>query len=215
MRGRGNVGGMQRLVWVAMLGACSTPSLAQMAHDSFASTNRCTSGDVERRSDLATDAYEVIGCGSDVIYACGNNPSTDINGDVQIVLSCVATDWCTQPGCMTDDPKAASAQFAIDNSCPSERVTAQRIPNPARPPHDIAADPPRLAMWEQQQHEHTHHVRFVAVRGCNVDAIYQCLNQKLAQPTCGRWSASTPAGSDPSAAGAAGSATTAGSDTPQ
>jgi hypothetical protein len=205
---------MQGLVWVVALGACATSTAPQVARDTFSSTYQCKTGDVEARTDLADSAYEVLGCGKDVIYQCMDY-ATDVDGNTVYSPSCAPTDWCTKPGCMTDDPKVASAQFAIDNSCPAARVTARRTPNPARPSHDIASDPSRLAMWQQQQHERTQHVHFVAVRGCNVEATYQCLNQKPAQPTCAPWSASTPAGSDASATGSAGSAITAGSDTPQ
>ncbi|HEY1811316.1 MAG TPA: hypothetical protein VGG74_03110 [Kofleriaceae bacterium] len=203
---------MQRLVWVVMLGACATPSNVQMARDSFASAYQCKSGDVEARTDVAADAYEVLGCGKDVIYEC-DQTLTNSDDNVFTSPSCTLTDWCTQPGCMSDDPKAASAQFSTDASCPLPRVTAQRIPDPVRPSPDIAGDPSRLALWQQQEFARTRHLHYLAVQGCNVSAQYECRNRKPNLPACSRVIAGTadvgsgaPVGSAASAGSVAGSA---------
>jgi hypothetical protein len=210
-RGRGNVGCMQRLVWVVMLGACAPPSVAQIARDSFASTYRCKTGDLEVRTDIAPDVYpdvyEVRGCGQDIIYQC-----SQLLADSNDPLACTATAWCTQPGCMTDDPKAASAQFSTDASCPLARVTAQSIPDPVRPSPEIAGDPSRLAMWQQQESARTRHLRYLAVQGCNISAQYECRNHKPDLPACSRVIGATAAGS---AAPAGSGAASAGSDISQ
>ncbi|HEY1811317.1 MAG TPA: hypothetical protein VGG74_03115 [Kofleriaceae bacterium] len=200
---------MQRLVWVVMLGACATPSVAQQARDTFAAAYQCKSGDVEPRTDLSpallTDVYEVIGCGQDVIYQCSET-MTDSDGNVFTSPSCWPTAWCTQPGCMSDDPKAASAQFSTDASCPLPRVTAQRIPDPVRPSPDIAGDPSRLAMWQQQESARTRHLQYLAVQGCNISAQYECRNSKPDLPACSRVIDATVAGSAAPAGSAAASA---------
>jgi hypothetical protein len=153
-----------------------------MARDSFASTYQCTSGDVERwGSDIVLDAYEVRGCGKALIYECSTS-LTD-NGYPDCTPE---TDWCTQPGCMTDDPKAAIAQFSTDASCPLDRVTTQRIPDPARPSPEIAGDPSRLVIWQQQEQTRTQHRNFIAVHGCDIDAQYDCFNNPPALPACSR-----------------------------
>jgi hypothetical protein len=186
---------MQRLVWVVMLGACATPSVAQQARDTFASAYQCKSGDVERRSDLAPEAFEVLGCGKDVVYEC-SALTTDSDGDGNGYPNCTPTDWCTQPGCMSDEPKAASAQFSTDASCPLPRVSAQSIPDPVRPSPEIAGDPSRLAMWQQQEYARTRHLHYLAVQGCNISAQYECRNRKPDLPSCARVIGATAAAAD-------------------
>ncbi|HEY1811315.1 MAG TPA: hypothetical protein VGG74_03105 [Kofleriaceae bacterium] len=189
---------MQRLVWVVMLGACAPPSVAQIARDSFATTYQCTSGDVEARSDIAPDVYELRGCGKDIIYQCDQTLA-----DMNDVFACSPTAWCTQPNCWTDDPKAASAQFSTDASCPLGRATAQSIPDPMRPSPEIAGDPSRLAMWQQQESARTRHLQYLAVQGCNISAQYECRNHKPDLPACSRVIGATAAAG--SAAGSAAS----------
>jgi hypothetical protein len=177
-----------------------------MAHDTFSSAYQCTSSDVKPRNDMGQEIFEVVGCGHDVIYQCDGGLA-DAAGNMTVPPSCRATDWCTQPGCTKDDPKSASAKFAIDNSCPVERVAATRTQNPEQPSAEIAADPARLAMWQQQERERTRHMSFIAVQGCNTAATYVCVEQAGPAPGCAAWSPNV----DASAAGSA----SAGSATPQ
>jgi hypothetical protein len=177
--------------------AACAPNYPQMAHDTFASAYQCN-GAARPRPEMGSAGYEqifeVAGCGHDVIYQCDGGLA-DAAGNMTVPPSCRATAWCTQPGCTNDDPKAAGAKFATDHSCPLERVTAQRTQNPAQPPPEIAADPARLAMWNQQQAQlpRTH---YVAVQGCNTASTYMCVHGTGEAPACVEWS-------DPSATGSA------------
>jgi hypothetical protein len=79
----------------------------------------------------------------------------------------------------------AKETFSQANSCPLDRVEARERPDlktpSARapdPPADIAADPARLRMWQEQQADRAarsdtgHH--FVEARGCGKSVLYDC-----------------------------------------
>lgn len=115
---------------LALVG-CSTSGLPAVARGDFAQTQRCQATSVTARPDLDASAYEVVGCGNDIVYMCAEGTSNDA---VDIAPSCRATTWCTKPGCATDEPSIARDVFAKDASCPVDRVVADRVANPERPP---------------------------------------------------------------------------------
>jgi hypothetical protein len=164
-------------------GACSTSGLPAVARNDFATSYRCQDQSVEPRSDLDPLAYEVNGCGNAVIYICAEGISSDA---VDIAPSCRATTWCTKRGCATDEPSIARDVFARDASCPVERVMADRVANPDRPPAGIAADPKRLEMWRSSDRDRTQNLVFVAAHGCGGQAMYECVERPPQSPSCKR-----------------------------
>jgi hypothetical protein len=163
--------------------ACSTTGLPSVARNDFATSYRCQDESVEPRSDLDPSAYEVTGCGNAVIYLCAEGTSNDA---VDIAPSCRATTWCTKRGCATDEPAIARDVFAKDASCPVERVMADRVANPDRPPVGLAADPQRLEMWRNSERNRTQHLVFVSAHGCGGEAMYECVERPPQSPSCKR-----------------------------
>ncbi len=83
----------------------------------------------------------------------------------------------------------AKATFSHDNTCPLERVEARERPDlrqasfsdsprlPSTPPPDIANDPSRLKMWQEEQSKKAHsdddhHI--IEARGCDKHVFYDC-----------------------------------------
>jgi hypothetical protein len=83
----------------------------------------------------------------------------------------------------------AKEQFSKDYSCPLERVESRDrrdlqpssflTPSPMpKPPADVAADPARLALWQQNHRQDStgfdsvHDVE--EARGCGKEAFYEC-----------------------------------------
>lgn len=90
---------------------------------------------------------------------------------------------------------AARDKFEKDYLCPAEKITISKIENmtlhelkqrlsadaPAQAPAEIRHDPARLAVWQKQQDEQEHTLRWVdgrfhlyRINGCGHDAIYAC-----------------------------------------
>ena len=120
-------------------------------------------------------AYEVTGCGTDVLYRCAPYHTEDNHGSGSTVLpACSATDWCTPDGCDSFE-LAARNTLVKDKSCPVERVTA--TPHAAQipaPPPDIAADPERMRLWVQTHQQQIAGQTFVTASGCGAETLYEC-----------------------------------------
>ncbi|HEY1557936.1 MAG TPA: hypothetical protein VGF94_24070 [Kofleriaceae bacterium] len=61
------------------------------------------------------------------------------------------------------------SDFVRDATCPADRVTVAQASAPAPPP-DVAADPGRLAVWNDQPRQHHEYV----ARGCGQELRYAC-----------------------------------------
>jgi hypothetical protein len=163
--------------------SCSTSGLPAVARGDFDQTYRCQATSVKPRPDIDALAYEVAGCGNDIIYTCTEGTSNDA---VDIAPSCRATAWCAKPGCTTDEPSIARDVFAKDASCPIERVAADRVANPDRPPAEIAADPQRLEMWRSSDRDRTKNLLYVSAHGCGGQETYECVERPPQAPSCTR-----------------------------
>jgi hypothetical protein len=104
----------------------------------------------------------------------------------------------------------AKEQFSKDFSCPTERVLTRdrndlhpssfTSPSPMpKPPADVAADPARLAVWQQNHRQdptaYDSYSDIEEARGCDRQAFYECHHpQKHAnRASCSRVS-TVPAG---------------------
>ncbi len=65
----------------------------------------------------------------------------------------------------------ARSEFARQNSCPDDRVTVGHAP-PRQPPADVAADPGRLAMWNDNEAKRAEH--YYVASGCGHESLYLC-----------------------------------------
>ena len=73
-------------------------------------------------------------------------------------------------GCTSLEASARS-EFARENSCPEERVVVSHAPPRPAPP-DVAADPGRLAVWNDNEAKRSR-IYYVA-RGCGHESRYLC-----------------------------------------
>jgi hypothetical protein len=72
--------------------------------------------------------------------------------------------------------QAAARQFASDDFCPIDRITATRLVPTPPAPADIADDPERFALWEESWNmkARTDPRMLVAVDGCGARRMYTC-----------------------------------------
>jgi len=79
---------------------------------------------------------------------------------------------------------SARSEFARENSCPEGRVTVSHAPPRPAPP-DVAADPQRLAVWNDTEAKRQTH--FYMVTGCGRQNVYLCEHRygdDFALPDC-------------------------------
>lgn len=87
-------------------------------------------------------------------------------------------------GALREPPDVARAAFSRDHYCPLGRVETRALISMAQPPHAIAHDPERLAMWSRAALANTGAreplgedgatPRVVMAKGCGEDAKYDC-----------------------------------------
>jgi hypothetical protein len=65
----------------------------------------------------------------------------------------------------------ARSDFARQNSCPEDRVTIAHAP-PRQAPPDVAADPGRLALWNENEANRSSH--YYVASGCGYESLYLC-----------------------------------------
>jgi hypothetical protein len=65
----------------------------------------------------------------------------------------------------------ARSDFARQNSCPEDRVTIAHAP-PRRAPPEVAADPGRLAVWNDNEAKRSSH--YYVASGCGHESLYLC-----------------------------------------
>ena len=98
-------------------------------------------------------------------------------------------------GCENLDADAKRS-FSSSNSCPLDRVESRERPElhpsmlapSAQPPAEVARDPERLALWQQQQAKSRaaddRNQTVFEVRGCNHEQLYRCHRFKNTKSFC-------------------------------
>jgi hypothetical protein len=166
----------------ALLVGCA--SMNGAAEKAFTASHPGCQTTVRAREDLQHDAYEVTGCGSDVIYACQPEHWVSVpcrHSDATCLAPggpiCSESSWnqggqeqCAGRLCDSVDV-AARKRFVKDKACPLAQVTATpHAPVIAAPPPDVAADPERMRGWTMSHEGHT----FRTATGCGSEVVYDC-----------------------------------------
>ena len=68
--------------------SCASTGTSDLARGQFVATYHCKTATVAPRGDLGRLAYEVFGCGRDVIYRCVE-ARTDYEGNLLAAQTCV------------------------------------------------------------------------------------------------------------------------------
>ena len=76
--------------WWVVLVACASTGTGDLARGQFVATYHCKTATVAARGDLGRLAYEVYGCGRDVIYRCVE-ARTDYDGNLLAAQTCVGS----------------------------------------------------------------------------------------------------------------------------
>jgi hypothetical protein len=95
-------------------------------------------------------------------------------------------------GCSLDD--RARNEFSRQFTCPTNAITVQERDDlnadeliwgpPASPPPEVAKDPERLALWQQQHALRPSSRTVFHVQGCKHDTFYACGRSNKGHPMC-------------------------------